>query len=112
MLPKDDTRQRYSDLRPHPSPCSISDDSEYKHLDNISCTSAQSRDVSMSNIKMDFGKNNSSAKVASVFRAVPSGNRHATLNDDIQKPTHAGKKHSVDNAEVLPVAKRLKVRGN
>jgi hypothetical protein len=66
----------------------------------------------MSNIEIDVDKDNSSVMVASVFRAVPSGNRHATLNDDIQKPAHAGKKHSIDNAEVLPVAKRLKVRGS
>ncbi|EXK77027.1 hypothetical protein FOQG_18255 [Fusarium oxysporum f. sp. raphani 54005] len=113
MLPKDDTRQQYSDLGPLPSPCSISGDSEYKHFDNISCASAQSRVASMSNIEMDVGKENSNAMVTSVFRAVPAGNRNATLNDDIHKPAYAGKKHWVDvNTGVFPVAKRLKVGGN
>lgn len=113
MLPKDDTRQRYSDLRPHPSPCAISDDSGYKHFDNISCASAQTRVASMSSIEMDVDKKNSTAMVTSVFRAVPAGNRHATLNDDIQKPVYAGKRHWVDvNTRVVPVAKRLKIGSN
>ncbi|RYC79326.1 hypothetical protein BFJ63_vAg17794 [Fusarium oxysporum f. sp. narcissi] len=113
MLPKDDTRQQYSDLGPLPSPCSMSGDSEYKHFDNISCASAQTRVALMSSIDMDVDKKNNTAMVTSVFRAAPAGNRQATLNDDIQKPVYAGKRHWVDvNPRGFPVAKRLKIGSN
>jgi hypothetical protein len=110
MLSRDNSEQRSSDLDPHQSPRSISDDCEYKYLDKISCTPDRSCDAPMSNIEMTVVEDNNNAVAAPVFRAVTPVNRPAILNDNIQKPLHAGKKHSLEAN--MPAAKRRKVRGN
>ncbi|KAI8406253.1 hypothetical protein FOFC_13722 [Fusarium oxysporum] len=106
MLRKDDTRQHYSDLGPQTSSCP-------SQPDNIWCDSAQARVGSVSDIEIDSNKNDSNAVTTSVFRAVPSRYRQFTSKHDVQKSSHAGKKHRVDiDAEGLPVTKRLKVGGH
>jgi hypothetical protein len=116
MLAEDHSGDRYSDLRPHPSPAPISDDHGHEHASNMSRSSPEfpnattDWEISTSSIQVEVGNETNDDMVSSVLRALAHKGQDEYIGNEVPTSQYRGRKRSSNStAEAVPASKRQKL---